>query len=175
MKAKFVNIPSFEKMYNFLPKEIQDYIDKCANTPQSSDWHPEAPNEKVPHNVKAHIRIVYNRAKKTEDINQVISALFHDLGKADVTKLSRKGKWSAYGHEYISSKLVEKYKNWIGSMGADWFQVYNIVKEHMRIKRFDEMRLIKQEQLRQNPYFDKINQFTKFDNMSNLTKEEEMK
>lgn len=167
MKAKFVNkIPTFEEMYNILPEEIKSYLNKCANTPQSPDWHPEG-------NVLNHVKIVYKRAKESEDINQVLTAIFHDLGKVDTTKLSKnKGKWSAYGHEHISAKLVEKYKDWIESTGADWFQIYNIVKEHMRIKRFNEMRPFKQEQLTQNQYFDKINQFTKFDDMSSLTNEE---
>lgn len=163
--VKESKLPSWDEILSKAPKEIVDLIEKSKTTQQSPKWHPE--NE-----VYNHIKIVYNRAQKSGDINLLLSSLFHDLGKMLTTKLNKKGKWSAYGHEAISSKLVEKYKEWIDSMGADWFQVFNIVKEHMRIKIFNEMRLIKQEQLRQNQWFDKINQFASFDDMSNLTDEE---
>ena len=54
---------------------------------------------------------------------------------ADKTTPSRKGTgWSAYGHETVSARLVEKHKKWVGGMGAHWFEVYNIVKDHRNIE-----------------------------------------
>jgi len=161
------NIPTFDEMYDLVPQEIREYLDRCKDTPQSPDWHPEG-------DVYKHIKIVYNRARETGDINQVMSALFHDLGKADTTRPSRNhpGSWSAYGHEAVSSKLVKKHKKWIGSMGARWFWVYNVVKEHMRVKRIDEMRPHKQREIRENNQADRIFQFSDFDDMQNLTDEE---
>lgn len=166
MRAKNVNeIPTFDEMYELVPEEIRSYLDRCESTPQSSRWHPEG-------NVLTHIKIVYNRARRSGDINQALAAIFHDLGKADTTAKNKRGEWAAHGHENVSARLVEKYKKWIGSMGASWFQVYNIVKEHMRIKLMDRMRPFKQEQLRSNKWFDKLNQFTSFDDMSDLSDEE---
>jgi len=164
MRARNV-IPTFDEIYELLPDEIKSYLDRCADTPQSPDWHPEGC-------VLTHIKIVYNRARQTGDINQAIAAIFHDLGKADTTSKNKRGTWSAHGHEHFSARLVEKYKKWIGEMGAQWFQVYNIVKEHMRIKQMDKMRPAKQEQLRQNQWFDKLNKFTQFDDMRTLTDDE---
>jgi len=160
-------IPTFDEIYDLVPQEIQEYLDRCKDTPQSPDWHPEG-------DVYKHIKIVYNRARETGDINQVMAALFHDLGKADTTRPSRNypDSWSAYGHEAVSSKLVKKHKKWIGSMGARWFWVYNVVKEHMRVKRIDEMRPHKQREIRENIQADRIFQFSDFDNMQNLTDEE---
>jgi len=160
-------IPSFEEISKAAPKEIQDYLRRCGNTPQSAHWHPEG-------DVLKHITIVYNRARKTGDINNAMAALFHDLGKADVTKESftKPGAWPAHGHEFVSAKLVEKHKDWIQSMGANWEEVYEMVKEHMRVKKIYEMRPPKQEQLRSNKYFSKINNFSQFDDMSTLSDEE---
>jgi len=158
-------IPTFNEMYKLVPDDIRKYLDRCADTPQSPDWHPEG-------DVLVHIKIVYNRARKSGDINQALAAIFHDLGKADTTKKNKAGRWAAHGHENVSARLVEKHKKWIGSMGARWFCVYNIVKEHMRIKQFDNMRPHKQEKLRENKWFEKFKEFTAFDNMMTLTDEE---
>jgi len=163
----------FEEIEKILPKEIKKYLDMCSITPQSPDWHPEAPNDIIPHNVYKHIKIVYNRAfnHDNNDIDMLVSVLFHDLGKVDVTKPSIKkvGGWSAYGHEEVSAKLVEKHKDWIQSIGSNWNNVFQIVKEHMRIKNFEEMRKPKQNELKNNPLFDKFILFTEFDNMQTLT------
>lgn len=160
-------IPSFEEISKAAPKEIQDYLSRCEDTPQSAQWHPEGC-------VLKHITIVYNRARKTGDMNNAMAALFHDLGKADVTKQSftKPGAWPAHGHEVISARLVEKHKDWIQSMGANWKEVYEMVKEHMRVKKLGEMRPSKQQELRNNKYFSKINNFSQFDDMTTLSDEE---
>ena len=119
-----------------------------------------------------HTEIVYNRAKKTGDINLMLASLFHDLGKIFTTRPNKKGGYSAHAHERISAKLVEKYKNWIKELGGDWKEVYEIVFEHMRIKQYDRMRPHKRELLRQNKWFNKIVQFSNLDDMRTLTDDE---
>jgi hypothetical protein len=165
---------SFEEIIEKAPKEIQELLEKCKTTPQSPEWHPEAPGDIVPHNVYKHTKIVYNRALKTNDINLIISSIFHDTGKLSVTKpsLKKEGNWSAHGHELVSARLVDKHRMWIGHMGGNWYYVYQIVKEHMRIKLINEMRPSKQKALREHPLYDKFVLFSEFDNMQTLTQEE---
>jgi len=167
MRAKIINIPTFEEVYDLAPLEIKQYLDRCKEANQSPEWHPEGPTYR-------HIKIVYNRARNHGDINLVIAELFHDLGKADVTKPhpKKEGSYAAYGHEAVSSKLARKYEDWISSLGADPEQVYHIVKEHMRIKKFDEMRPSKREKLENDKWFSKYKKFTEFDNMLTLTDDE---
>lgn len=166
MRAKTVNeIPTFSELYDLAPKEIKDYIDKCDDTPQGTDWHPEGC-------VGIHLRLVYDRARDYGDIDLAIAAFFHDLGKVDTTAINKRGGYSAIGHERVSARLVEKYKNWIESLGADWKAVYDIVSEHMRIKQLPEMRPTKQQKLRAHPQFDRLQKFTEFDSMKTLTDEE---
>lgn len=161
VKEKIELLPTWEEIISIVPKEIYDLIEQSKTTPQSLFWHPE--NE-----VYNHIRIVYNRALKFGDLNLLIAALMHDLGKMSTTAPNNKGGYSAIGHEIVSAKLVKKYSDWINSLGADSEEVYHIVNDHMRIKQMDIMKKPKQDEMRSRPHFDKLNHFTGFDNMKNL-------
>jgi len=150
------------------PKILYEYIMAARDVPQSPRWHPEGPNEPTPHNVYFHTQIVYDRAKQYGDPNLMMAAFFHDLGKVDTTELNDHGSWGSHGHEFVSAKLVERYKDWIEEMGCNFDLVYNVVKEHMRIKRMNEMRPSKQKELLDNLYYSYIEKFTTFDDMSTL-------
>ena len=160
MRAKTVIPNTFQDFYDIAPEEIKDYLNRCAKTPQSKTWHPEG-------DCLTHIKIVFNRAKRTGNINFMLSALFHDLGKADVTRQhpTMPGKWGAKMHELVSARLVTKYRDWIESLGGDYDIIYYIVDQHMRVKHMHEMRPSKREAILSHPYYDLINQFTEFDNM----------
>jgi len=155
-----MNKMTFKELYNKAPKELQEYVDRCAQTPQSKEWHPEG-------NVRTHTVIVYNRAKKTGDINLMLAAFFHDLGKADTTQKSMfiPDKFSAKMHEYVSSKLVEKYKHWIEELGGNTDIVYYVVSQHMRAKQLPKMRQSKQEKFKSDKYFQYVEKFGEFDDM----------
>jgi len=166
MRAKTVNsIPTFDELYALAPQEIKDYITKCDDTPQGTDWHPEGC-------VGIHIRLVYDRARETGDLNLALAAFFHDLGKVDTTAPNKRGGWSAHGHERVSERLVEKYKQWIGSLGGKFMTVKEIVGQHMRIKQMDQMRTPKREAMKQLKTYDQLKQFSKFDDMQTLSKDE---
>jgi len=160
-----INIPSFDELYDLAPQEIKDYVDKCEDTPQGTDWHPEG-------NVNIHLRIVYDRARAFGDINLALAAFLHDLGKVDTTAPNKRGGWSAHGHEKFSSKIAKRNSDWIREMGGNPEEVIEIVYQHMRIQQLANMRPSKQAALKANPYFRKISQFTKFDDMKTLTKDE---
>ena len=146
-----------------IPLELKELIEKCKNTPQTLEWHPEF-------FVYNHIEIVYDRALQTNDPDMIMCAFFHDLGKVEATKphATKPNTWPAHGHEHISAKLVLKYKDWIESYSANSDNVYYLVKNHMRIKQIDVMRKSKQDALRQHNLFNKLLQFSEFDNMLNL-------
>ena len=165
MRAKRVRIPTFEELYASAPHEIKEYVDKCNDTPQGTDWHPEGC-------VGIHIKLVYDRAKTSGDINLAMAAFFHDLGKVDTTAPNKKGGYSAYGHERISGKLVDKYSNWIENHGGNSIKVKEIVDNHMKIKYMDEMRPHKQEAMRNLKTYPELMKFSEFDDMQTLTDEE---
>lgn len=159
MRAKTV-LMNFEDMYDSAPAEIKEYIDRCEKTLQSPAWHPEG-------NCKRHTQIVFNRAKRTGDVNLMLAAFCHDLGKADVTKKNpnKPNTWSAHGHENQSARLTLQYRNWIERMGGDFDIVYYLVKEHMRSKLIDEMKPAKAEMFKKHPYYNLMLQFNEFDDM----------
>ena len=168
MRAKLIkDIPTFEQLYDLAPQELKDLIDQCKITQQSKVWHPEG-------NCYNHIKIVYNRARNIEDLNLAIAGFMHDLGKVETTKphATKPGAWPAHGHEFVSAKLVKKYADWIKELGADPELVHDVVKGHMRIQQIDNMRPFKKEAFKQEKWFNKIAEFTKLDDMSNLTKDE---
>lgn len=160
MRAKTIKPRTFQDFYDAAPKVIQEYIDAAANVKQSILWHPEG-------DVKTHINIVFNRAKRTGDINFMLAALFHDLGKVDKTVKhpTIPGKYSAHGHEVVSARLVKRYRDWIEELGGDYDIVYYIVSQHMRVKHIEEMRPFKREAFRKEKYFDLVHQFSEFDDM----------
>jgi len=158
-------IHAFDKLYSLAPKEIQEWVDRCEKTPQSKTWHPEG-------NVLIHMKIVYERARKSGNLDYALAAFFHDLGKADTTKLNKRGSWGSYGHEFVSARLVIKYQDWIARQGGDVDTIHGIVIGHMKIKMMGEMRPSKREDFKKNPYYEQLNVFTEFDNMRTLTPEE---
>jgi hypothetical protein len=160
MRAKKIHPSTFEDFYAIAPAEIKEYLNRCATTLQSKTWHPEG-------DALTHIKIVFNRAKRTGDINLMLAALFHDLGKADVTRKhpTMPDKWSAKMHELVSTRLVKKHKDWIESLGGDFDIIFYLVDQHMRVKHMHEMRPSKREVIRSHPHYDLINKFTEFDNM----------
>jgi hypothetical protein len=151
---------TFNDFYVNAPPKIKDYIDKCKNTPQSPEWHPES-------DVYTHIKIVFNRAKRYSDINLMLAAIFHDLGKVDTTKphFTIPGKITSKFHEIVSCELIKENREWIESFGADYDIIYYIVAMHMRIKNIDEMRPFKRDALKKHKYFSQLERFTRFDDM----------
>ena len=165
MRAKTVSLETFKREYSWinilrmLPEEIYLIIEKCKLVNQREDYHPEK-------SVYNHVKIVYERALETGDITFPIAAIFHDLGKLHTTKISPKtGEPHSPGHEHISTKFVDKYKDWIESMDADFDVVRYIVSEHMRAHIINDMRPSKQEAMRNNPLYPKVKEFSKFDDM----------
>ena len=98
-------------------------------------------------------------------IDLLISALFHDLGKVKTTKENKKGGWSAYGHEAESTRIAETHKDWIIEKGGNFDRIIELISNHMKIKRIDEMRPIKQKRLKENPVYEDLLIFTDCDNM----------
>jgi hypothetical protein len=156
---------SFEDIIKKTPEEIDILLAKCSRTPQSPNWHPEGDCLK-------HIQIVYERARKTGELDYILAALFHDLGKVKTTKLNSRGSWGSHGHEFESARILERHKDWVEEMGGNYDRIHSIVFNHMRFKHMDEMKKPKREHFMKNQYFKDFEIFAEFDNMKTLTPEE---
>lgn len=150
--AQFNN---FRELLDSAPEDLQKRVMALKVIPQNAIYHPEG-------NVLKHTITVVNRALKDDDINMAIAALLHDVGK-DETLAYKGDRPTAYGHEKVSASMVKNYRDWIISLGGLPSKVFFIIKNHMRVKKFDEMRPKKQEKLKSFGAFDKLKDFSKID------------
>lgn len=148
---------TFKELFLTAPIELQNRIKGLYKIPQNPKHHPEG-------NVLKHTILVVNRALRSKDIDIAIAALLHDVGK-DVTLVSHPvtGLPTAYGHEDESAKLVKQYLDWIKKLGGNPANIRYIIKNHMRVKGFNDMRPVKQKKLSSFRAYNKLNQFTNYD------------
>lgn len=150
---------TFKEILKIAPVELQERLEKLKFNLERIDYHPEG-------NTYDHIKIVTDRLCQTKDMDLIMAGVFHDLGKLETTKPHPKtGKPCAFGHENVSAKLVLEHKEFIEFMGANVDSVYEIVKNHMRIKQMDKMGKKKKIQMRELKTFEKLQIFTQADSM----------
>lgn len=154
---KEMGITDFKSLFKKMPSDLQKRVYNLKNFGQRVDKHPEG-------NVLKHTITVVNRSIKEDDIDIAIAAMFHDIGKDETAGIHpKKGHITHFGHEKVSANLVKKYKDWIESVGGNTANVYYIVKNHMRFKQLDNMRIQKVMKLKAFRAFDKLGKFSKHD------------
>ena len=90
---------------NHLKEFFPELLD-CAAIPQNPAYHPEG-------DVFEHSMLVLDCAAGLRDrakwpLGFMLSALFHDLGKAAATQVQPDGKITSYGHELLGVDIVER-------------------------------------------------------------------
>ena len=154
---KELGITNFKSLFKKMPSDLQKRVYNLKNFGQRIDKHPEG-------NVLKHTITVVNRSIKEDDIDIAIAAMFHDIGKDETAGIHpKKGHITHFGHEKVSAGLVKKYRDWIKSVGGNPANVYYIVKNHMRFKQLDNMRIQKVMKLKAFRAFDKLGKFSKHD------------
>ena len=154
---KELGITDFKSLFKKMPSDLQKRVYNLKNFGQRVDKHPEG-------NVLKHTITVVNRSIKEDDIDIAIAAMFHDIGKDETAGIHpKKGHITHFGHEKVSAGLVKKYRDWIKSVGGNPANVYYIVKNHMRFKQLDNMRIQKVMKLKAFRAFDKLGKFSKHD------------
>jgi len=153
-----VYIDYFKVLYDSAPKELQEIMNSTKGVEQNPYWHSEG-------DCYVHIRLVTNRLHNCyHDINLDLSGVFHDLGKVETTKWNdEKQSWGAFGHEDVSSKILDDYKDWVFKMGGDYNIVKFVVDNHMRIKYLDDFRTKNKVELISSPFFDYVLKFNSAD------------
>jgi hypothetical protein len=166
-----MQIKSFKDLVRLAPQDLKTVFFQQWQAPQNPQYHPEG-------NTLKHIAIVVNRAlaKYPNNINIVLSAFFHDLGKFDALAFNVQGQPTAHGHEDLSVKLVDKYEDWIKQMGGDINIIRYIVSNHMKMKPqvWDVMRSGKKEKINTDPNFKDLESFATIDRGGNAIPEQEM-
>lgn len=123
---------SFQEILNEFPDSLRERILGLEKIDQRRDFHPEG-------NVLNHTKIVFQKARRFRDINLMLTAIFHDIGKDSTTD----DNGSAFGHEDVSADTVMEFKHTIRKLGGDINIIHWLVKNHMRIKVVRSMRPFK--------------------------------
>ena len=154
---KEMGITDFKSLFKKMPPQLQKRVYNLKNFGQRLDKHSEG-------NVLKHTIMVVNRSIKDDDIDIAIAAMFHDIGKDETAGIHpKKGHITHFGHEKVSAMLSKKYHKWIQSVGGNTANVYYIVRNHMKYKQLDNMRMKKVAKLKAFRAFDKLSKFSKHD------------
>jgi len=154
-----MEINTFKDLVRLAPKDLQRVFWEQWKAPQNPNHHPEG-------NTLKHIAVVVTRAIKNhpDDIDLILSAFFHDLGKY-YTLDFKNNQPTAHGHEKISVEFVDKYADWIQSLGGNVEKIKFVVTHHMRVKPnvWDVMKQSKKEKLINDPNYKSLDDFSKLD------------
>jgi poly(A) polymerase len=147
----------FLKIISKFPEDLRLRILNLKNFDQRRDFHPEG-------DVLTHTSVVFSRLEKHNDIDLLLSAIFHDIGK-DVTAgiHPKKGHITHFGHEKISAQIVLDNNDLIQSLGGDVNMVHDIVRNHMKLKIMDQMGDKKRNKMLNMDCFDKLVKFGEAD------------
>jgi hypothetical protein len=149
----------FEDLINRLPKSL---VQKLKDTNQDKKWHSEG-------SAYNHIKMVFDETVKTGDIDLIVTAIFHDLGKVDTHKETIKDgrvKISHIGHEYKSLNYIDKYFYLYHDLSENKEKTIEITKNHMRCHLYTSntmKKAAKRKAFEDNPYFNDIIKFTECD------------
>lgn len=152
-------ITSFEQLFEMLPMKQRDMLKSLKQIRERPDFHPEE-------NAFEHVRLVTERCIETGDIDLILAAVFHDIFKFKLNKVSESSGWpTAQDHEKEAAIMVLDNSDFIEKLGGDVQMVAGICLHHMRIKNFKAMRSSKQWHMMNQPFFLKVAIFTRADNM----------
>lgn len=149
-----------------LPDFILEYLEKLKSIKERPDFHPESINGSA----LDHVKIVFNRAEKTKNLDLILAAIFHDLGKVDTVRVNQKTGYNMTpGHEFVSTKILENPEviHYIDELGGHYDKIKFIVSNHMRMHQLSNMKPEKQQALRSSPYFKDLEIFSRMDDMLN--------
>ncbi len=143
--ARFMNILDISGLATY----IFPFIHEMKVTEQNRVWHPEG-------NVWNHTRQVLN-AIEGQDFIQFMAALFHDIGKIEVTELDPDtGQWRAHNHDIVGAETTRLFLEDFKLSTDELNTIVGLVKEHMRIKEINNMRIAKRKKLAALPYIDHL-------------------
>lgn len=131
--SKVKPIDMFDYIYSFAPVTIQKYMDTLKNIKQRPDYHPEG-------DAYIHTKVVVKRIANTKDINLILAAFLHDLGK-DRTEKIENDIIMHPRHELYSAEILNvgsPWREWVRKLGGDPYLVRDIIINHMKIKEMSK-------------------------------------
>lgn len=148
----------FNELYNRLPEDIRLGLENCQQDPR---WHPEG-------SVYNHVKMVFEDIQKEypEDTDLLIAALFHDLGKIDTTEIKEDGRITAYGHEHLAYRYIDRYIYLFEDLNPNVEKIKAVCSQHMKAHFYESGKLKKPHKVKmfiEQTYFEDIMKFEKAD------------
>jgi len=159
---------TFDELWNRLPESIRFTCDSCEQDPK---YHPEIW-------VTEHIRLVFEHAVKNfnSDVDLLVSAIFHDLGKPETKKVFTKNdgtvKINNIGHEFKCISFIDKYFHLFSDVTTNKEKVTEICLNHMKAHVYKSKQMskpTKRKAFESLKYFDDIMKFSECDAMGKKT------
>jgi len=160
---------TFNELWNRLPSDVRN---ACANCEQDPIYHPEG-------NVDVHIRLVFEHAVNhfDSDVDLLVAAIFHDLGKPETKKVFTKNdgtvKISNIGHENKCISFIDKYFHLFLDVTINKEKVTEICLNHMRAHIYKNKQMskpAKRKAFENLKYFEDIMKFSECDEMGKIIK-----
>lgn len=132
---------------------IEKYFPPFAHLkglPHNPEKHPEG-------DVDEHVFLVIDAVAPEKDKDISLAAVLHDIGKSNTLGFHEKTGQPTYrNHEKFSTDYVKYYRDLIEAMGADYWMVIDLVDNHMKYHRRDEMGTSKKQKMENSYYFEKL-------------------
>jgi len=153
---------TFNELWNRIPELMRSACAKCEQSPK---YHPEG-------NVDVHIKLVFEHAANHfDDVDLMICAIFHDLGKPETLRITEKDgfrKITNYGHETKAKRYIDKYFDLFSDVTTNREKVVEVCENHMKAHLYLDGRLKnkhKREAFENLKYFEDIMKFAECDAM----------
>ena len=152
---------TFEELWNRLPEDVRTSMENCEQDPL---YHPEG-------DAGIHTKLVFEYANDhfDGDVDLLVSAIFHDLGKPETQKITDKDgrrRISNIGHERKCDKFIDKYFDLFEDITTNKEKVKIICNNHMKAHLYNDGRLkkpSKRKAFEDTPFFEDIINFSKCD------------
>lgn len=161
---------TFDQFFNYFPNKIKYQLE---NTIQDAKHHTEGC-------VKNHMKMVFEYIQNNynEDIELLLCAMFHDLGKIDTTLVYEKKEGiriHSIEHENYAKEYIKKYFNCFASITElcviDLNKVMYICKNHMRAHMYYNKRISKpnkRKAMEEHEYFKDLMKFERADELGSI-------
>lgn len=138
-----------------LLKQIIPEIEKLKGTDQDERFHPEK-------DVFIHTMLAIKSLPPYSSLELVLATLFHDIAKPQ-TRIVDGNKVHFYEHEVYGSLMAEEILYRLKFKVDTIKKVVWLVRNHMRVHKFSEMKKSKKIQLITNEYFNDLTELLKAD------------
>jgi len=144
-----------------LLKQVLPEVANMKGCPQEPKWHPEG-------DVFEHTKIVMDLLfEENEDLKDetIWATLLHDIGKPPVT-VYENGRVRSRAHEFVGADMAKERLKELKFSTKFIELVYNLIHDHMRIKKATKMRTAKLKRMLAQPYLVELMQLCRADSLS---------